>query len=350
MMRRTAIATVAALILTMSIGAPRSAAAAAPPPADFHIIKTITTLAVIDYITIDPQGRRAYVGRGHAVSVFDIDQGKFVGEVVDVPRAHGVAFAPGGSEGFATAGSTNEVVVFDLKTLKVTRRIKAGLKPDAIIYEPASKKIYVFNSNGGTVSIIDPASPATPLVTVEVGGTLEGAVSDGAGRVYVNAMERNDVAVIDTAQAKTIARWPVGPGTAPIAMAIDTEHHRLFVGCENKKLIILSTDDGKVLGEAPIGGGCDGLVFDPQTGLVFSANGLDGTLTVLREGPGGKFAPVQTLPTAKMARTIAMDPKTRNLYLPTMIPAQIEFGSFGLLVVGTEPHGAAKSPAPAAAR
>ncbi|MBE3123391.1 MAG: YncE family protein [Planctomycetes bacterium] len=231
----------------------------------------------------------------------------------------------------------------------MTRRIKAGAKPDAILYEPASKRIYSFNSNGGSVTIIDPAAPDKVPVTVEIGGKLEGGVSDGAGRVYVNAMDRNDVAVIDTVQQKTIAHWPVAPGTEPVAMAIDTAHHRLFVGCQNKKLIILSTDDGKVVGEAPIGGGCDGLVFDAQTGLVFSANGADGTLTVLRKGPAGTFTPVQTLQTAKLARTIAMDPKTRNLYLPCAILGQYELGAFGLLEVGIPPQGAT-NPAAAPAK
>jgi DNA-binding beta-propeller fold protein YncE len=153
--------------------------------------------------------------------------------------------------------------------------------------------------------------------------------------VYVNVEDKSEVVAIDSMQLKILARWSVAPGESPSGLAIDPATRRLFIGCDNQKMIILDADQGKRLADPPAGAGIDGVAFDPQLKLAVTANGRDGTMTVVKELPEGRFVVAQTLPTLKGARTIANDPTTHRFYLPCMIPAEDGKMTFGLLVVGT---------------
>ena len=184
------------------------------------------------------------------------------------------------------------------------------------------------------MTVIDAAAPEKPPVTIAVGGTLEFGATDNAGRVFVNVEDKGEVAVIDAKQRTVIARWPVAPGESPSGLAIDRTARRLYVGCDNKTMVALDADSGKVLGSVPVGQGVDGDAFVPQLGLAMTANGKDATLTAARVDSAGQFTVVQTLQTVKGARTIAANPKTGRVYLPCMIPDKTGKTAFGLLVVG----------------
>ena len=316
--------------------APASRAAVA---GELAVLKSfpIGTEGKWDYITIDPVGQRVYVPHGTRVVVLDAATGKVLGEVADTPGVHGVAVVPELNKGFATNGKDGTISVFDLKTLQTLQKIKAGKGPDAILYDPASKKIYAFNHGSGEVTLIDPAALDQEPITLDVGGALEFGVADGAGHVYVNVEDKHEVVAIDSKQQKIIAHWSVAPGEGPTGLAMDVKHRRLFSGCGNKMMVILDADSGKVLGTAPIGAGVDGVAFVPSVGLALSANGGDGTLTAVRE-EAGQFTVVQTLKTAKGARTIAAGPMGSSgyrIYLPCRVPAE-EGGkaAFTILVVG----------------
>ena len=303
-----------------------------------------------DCLTVDPEGKRVYVARATRVMVFDTEKGKLLGEVADIPGAHGVALVPQRNLGFATCGRERKIAVFDLKTLKVLQKVKAGQNPDVIIYDPASQKVYAFNGRSGDITIVDPAALDKEPVTLSVGGKLEFGVADGAGHVYVNVEDKGEVVVIDTKEQKVAARWPVAPGEEPTGLDMDVVRRRLFVGCSNQKMVILDANTGKVLASPAVGAGVDGAAFDPQLGLAMTANGKDGTLTAVREGPDGQFAVVQTLKTVKGARTIAADTKTHRIYLACNLPA--EGGGeakFGLLIVGVPEAGAKPASQPSAA-
>lgn len=289
-----------------------------------------------DYITIDSAAGRAYVARSTRVMVLSLGDGGLLGELADVPGAHGVALVPELNLGFATAGKDGTVVVFDIKKLAALRKIKAGEKPDAILFDPASRKVFVFNHGSGDVTVIDPANLDAAPITLPVGGVLEFGVTDGAGRVYVNVEDRSEVAVIDSKQLKVVARWPVNPGTEPTGLAINPALRRLFVGCSNRKMIVLDAENGKVLADVPVGAGVDGVAFDARLGVALSANGRDGTATVVGQDASGKFAALQTVPTAKGARTIAADPAKHRFYLPfsQQVKNDNTKSEFGLLVVG----------------
>ncbi len=288
-----------------------------------------------DYLGVDGAARRLYVPRNNHVQVVDLDKGALVGDILKVSTkvAHGVAVAPAQNLGFVTTGKDNVVVVFDLKTLKITTTIKTGSNPDGIIYDPASKHILAMNHSAGSITVIDPAD-LEKTATITVGGKLESAVADGAGMVFVCVEDKSEVVQIDSKANKVLARWSVEPGDGPTGLAIDTAHHRLFAGCGNQKMIVLDAKTGKILGTPAIGKGVDGAAFDPVLGVALSANGKDGTLSVVKETSAGKFETIQTLKTFAGARTIAIDPVKHQALLPCNLPDANGTKTFGIVVVG----------------
>ncbi len=290
-----------------------------------------------DYPTVDPAAHRLYIARGTRIMVLDAERGTLLGEVADLQGAHGVALVPDRNLGFATSGRENAIAVFDLTTLKVLRKIKSGQNPDAILYDPASQKIFAFCGRSGDATILDPAKLDQAPVSLPLGGKLEAGVADGVGHVYVNDESKSEIIAVDSKQLKVLAHWSLAPAERPTGLALDSQHHRLFSGCGNKNMAILDSDTGKLLARVPIGSGVDGVAFDPQLGAL-SANGRDGTLSVVREGPAGEFKVVQTLKTFISARTITNDLKTHQAFLPATVPGENGAKGFGVVVVGLPPE------------
>lgn len=334
----TSVAAVLMGVVTASISGSALAAAQPSSPADAGPLKVLKTFKVggpggWDYLTVDPEARRLYVSHATRVVVVDADKGTPIGEIADTPGVHGIALVPEHNVGFTSNGKEGTLTAFDLKTLKTLQKIKAGQNPDSIIYDPATKKVFAFNGRSGDATIVDPAALDKAPVSLPIGGKLETGVADGAGRVYVNLEDKNEVVAIDSKAGKVLAHWPLAPGEGPTGLALDREHHRLYSGCSNKLMVVLDPEQGKVLTTVPVGAGVDGVAFDSQLGLAMSANGRDGTLTAVKEDPAGTFKVVQTLKTATGARTITADPKTHQVYLPCSVVAPDQ-SEFSVLVVG----------------
>jgi DNA-binding beta-propeller fold protein YncE len=269
--------------------------------------------------------------------VLDVDKETLVGEVPNTPGVHGVALVPKLDRGFISSGGDSTVIVFELKTLHEVARIKVGKKPDAILYDPASDRVFTFNAGSGDATAID-AQTQKVAGTIKLDGKPEFAVADGKGQVFVNLEEKSEVLALDADKLTVVHRWPLAPGEAPTGLAIDRAQRRLFASCHNQKLVVLDADSGRVLSTAPIGKGTDACIYDPDTGLAFSSNG-EGSLTVVRESGPGQFEAVETVATQAGAKTMALDPKTHNLFLCTAKakPGQrrsYEPGTFVILVVG----------------
>ncbi len=291
--------------------------AATPGPSGYHLEATwkIGGDGGWDYLSVDPDAHRLYVARQNRVQVIDTEKGTLVGEVPGLDGAHGVALAPEFNRGFASSGKSNTVVVFDLKTLKaIGEPVPVGKKPDAIIYDPASKHVFSFNGGSDDASVID-AATGKVVATVALGGGPEFAVADGKGTVFVNLEDKNETLDIDSAKNTVAQRWPLAPGTEPTGLSLDAAKHRLFAGCHNEKMIVLDSENGKVAANLPIGQGVDATAFDPGTGLAFSSNG-DGTLTVIgQSAAGGGLAVVENVKTQRGSRTMGLDPQTHAIYL-----------------------------------
>jgi DNA-binding beta-propeller fold protein YncE len=329
----------AGLLSALALLAPDAGAQAQPAAPGYHVVKKIGPGGEggWDYLTIDAKARRLYITRFNRVMVLDLDKGTPIGEIAPTPGVHGVALVPPRDRGFISNGGDSTVTVFDLPTLREVARIKVGKRPDAIVYDPASDRVFTFNAGGGDATAIDAAGEKV-VGTVALGGKPEFAVADGQGHVYVNLEDKSEVLELDARKLAVTQRWPLAPGKEPTGLAMDRGRRRLFSSCHNGKMVILDADSGRVLATPPIGKGTDACIFDPDTGLAFSSNG-DGTLTVVRDDGKGGYEVAETVTTQAGARTMALDPKTHNLYLVTAKPKpgqrrSYEPGSFVLLVVG----------------
>jgi YVTN family beta-propeller protein len=268
-----------------------------------------------DYLSVDPAGRRLYVSRGDRIVVIDIDSEKVVGEVAHTPGVHGAAVAHDLGKGFTSNGGDGTVTVFDTKTLEATGKIPVGAGPDAIHFDAPSNRVFTFNHGSKDATAIDPVE-AKVIGTVALEGVPEAAVSDGSGHVFVNLMDKAEIVEFDARDFRILHRWSLAPGERPTGLAIDPKHRRLFSVCSaNQKMMVMDADSGKILAELPIGQGADGAGFDPATGQAYSSNGRDGTLTVVRDAGTDKFEVVATIPTQNGARTMAVDPKSHQVYL-----------------------------------
>jgi len=301
-----------ALLGLVALGPPRQLAI----PYYLHSSLRIGGTGGWDFLTTDPAGERLYVTHGDQLEVIDLETRKLLGTVPGTPAAHGVAVIPAVNRGYVSCGRNNFVVAFDLKTLKNLGRIATGPKPDAMLYDAFSKRVFAFSNDGGRTSVLDPATGRV-VGTVELGGDGEVGVSDGQGHIFVNLEDKSEVVEFDAKTLTVRHRYPLAPGAAPTGLAYDPVHHRLFSGCANGKLVVLDSRDGHQVAVKPIGSGVDGVAFDAATHHIVTTNGGDGTLTVIHQFKDTLYAVIATVPTAKGARTVALNLRTHQLHTCT---------------------------------
>ena len=282
----------------------------------YHFLKEISVPVDEgwDWLSIDQAARRLYVTHGSKIVVIDLDADKIVGDIADTPGVHAFALATDLGLGFSSNGKESKASVVDLKTLQTLMKVPTGESPDAIAYDEGNHEVYAFNGRGHSATVFD-AKSGKVLVTIPLSGKPEFAVADPkSGRVYCNIEDTSEVAVIDTKTHAVVNSWPIAPGTEASGLALDAANHRLFIGCHNQMMVMMDSTNGKVIATVTIGQGVDANMFDPETGLAFSSNG-EGTVTIAHEETPEKLNPVQTLTTERSARTMALDPKTHNIYL-----------------------------------
>lgn len=283
----------------------------------YHLLKkyTLGGEGGWDYLTVDAAARRIYISRSTHVMVVDADSGQVVGDIPNTNGVHGIALADEFGKGFTSNGRDGTVTIFDLKTLKALGTVAVGKNPDAITYDPTTKRVFTFNGTSHDATAID-AKTGTVAGTIPLDARPESGVSDERGHIYVNLEDKSAVAELDAQKLTVLARWPLAPGEEPTGIAMDRKHRRLFVGCANKLMIVMNADDGHVVATLPIGSGVDATGFDPETGVAFSSNG-DGTLTVIREDSADKYSVLENVTTQRGARTMSLDSKTHRVFLVT---------------------------------
>jgi YVTN family beta-propeller protein len=301
----------------------------APPPGGDSVTKKIPIpgQGSWDYLTVDAAARRLYISHGTQVEVLDVDSGAIVGNIPNTPGVHGIAIVPELGRGFVSNGQAATVTIFDLKTLKPIADVPTGKKPDAIIYDPATSRVFAFNGGSNSATAID-ATNGKVAGTVDLGGGPEFAAADGKGFVFDNLEDENQVVKINARDLKVEQRWPTAPCKAPSSMAIDRHNRRLFLGCRSKVMVVMNADTGQVITTLPIGDHVDATAFDEATKLIFNSNG-EGTVTVIHQDGPDKYSLIETVKTLPKAKTMALDPKTHQLFLSTA-----ENGQFEVLVVG----------------
>jgi DNA-binding beta-propeller fold protein YncE len=293
-------------------------AQAAPGSSSYHVVKTIPIGGPgrWDYCVADGAARRLYVAHATHVVVLDVDSTAVVGDIPDTLGVHGIALATDLGRGFITAGRANAVIIFDLKTLKTVGTVKSGgMNPDAVYYDPTSKRVFAFNGRSANAIAFN-AADGKVAGMIAVGGKPEFAAGDENGHVYVNIEDKSQLLEIDAQKLSILHRWPLAGCKEPSGLAFDQKNRRLFSVCGNKKMMVVNADTGRVVATPAIGEDPDAAGFDPDTQLVFSSNGESGDLTVIHEDSPDKYTVVENVPTRKYARTMAIDPKTHNIFLP----------------------------------
>ncbi len=294
-----------------------TAAALAAAGPGYKVVKTykIGGAGGWDYLIADSSARRLYISRATHVIVLDLDSGKSVGDIADTPGVHGIALAPELGRGFTSNGREGTVSIFDLKTLATSSKVKVGDNPDAILYDPVTKRVFTFNGRSQDATAVD-AEKGTVLGTIKLDGKPEFSVSDGKGEIFVNIEDKSELVAIDPGKLEVKSKWPLAPCESPSGLSMDRKNRRLFVGCDNKMMAVVDADTGKVLATPAIGDGVDATAFDDETGLAFASCG-EGVLTVVREQSPEKFSVAENIPAQQGARTMALDSKTHNVYVVT---------------------------------
>ena len=294
-----------------------------------------------DYLVFDSTANRLFITRGSHVMVVDAKTLQVTGDIPDLSGVHGVALAPELGRGFITSGGDNMLAIFDLKTLKVLDKVKVGERPDAVLYDASAKRVYTFNAKSQDSTVVDAASGKV-VGTVPLGGKPETGVADGKGNVFVNIEDQSEIVRIDTAKLTVAEHYPLAGCDDPSALVFDPAHRRLFAGCGSKIVAVVDPDAGKLVTTVDIGAGVDAGAFNPKTQQLFMSCG-EGVLTVIHQDSPDKYSVVQSVPTAKGARTMALDAASSTVYLvtaqfdPTPPPAgqrrKILSDTFELLVV-----------------
>jgi DNA-binding beta-propeller fold protein YncE len=283
-----------------------------------HVIKTykLGGEGGWDYLKADPDSRRLYISRATHVIVIDMDSGKPVGDIPDTLGVHGIALAPDLGRGFTSNGREGTVTIFDLKTLAPISKVKSvGENPDAILFDPATKRVFTFNGRSRDSTALD-AATGEIVGKIALNGKPEFAVSTGAGEIFVNLEDKSEVLKLDPKNLKVENRWSLAPCEEPSGLAMDIKNRRLFAGCDNKMMAIVNADTGKVITTLPIGDGVDANGFDPDNDLAFASCG-EGVLTAVSEETPDKFRVAQNVPTERGARTMTLDAKTHQIFLVT---------------------------------
>lgn len=268
-----------------------------------------------DYLSIDKVNNRLYVSHGTAVNVVDLATEKVIGTIDGMQGVHGIAIVNKVNKGFISDGRGNAAVAFDLKTLAKVATIPLSNKgADAIIYDPFSDKVLVFNGDANNSSIVDP-NTLKQTGTIDLGGAPEFAVSNGKGIVYNNLEDKNSLNIIDTKTMKVVKNYPLAPCGGPTGLALDEKNQRLFTVCrQNKGMSVVDAITGKIITTIAIGAGVDAVAYDPETKLIIISNG-DATTTIVKQLSANEYKIVQTLTTQTRAKTLALDTKTHKIYL-----------------------------------
>src|ERR1700757_78494 len=299
------------LITVISVSLAALAVAAAGP--GYHVATTykVGGDGGWDYLTADASARRLYISRGTHVIVLDLDSGKNVGDIPDTQGVHGIALAPDLGRVFTSNGREGTITIFDIQTLKpIGEKVKVGENPDAILYDPATKRVFTFNGRSQDARAIDGASGKV-LGTIKLDGKPEFAASDAKGTVFVNIEDKSELTAIDSNKLEVKAKWPLAPCTEPSGLAIDRKNRRLFAGCDNKMMAVVDADSGKVVATPAIGEGVDATAYDDETGFAFASCG-EGVVTVVKQESPDKYSVAENATTERGARTMALDAKTHD--------------------------------------
>lgn len=283
---------------------------------EYKIVRTIhlTGDGGWDYLSVDEKNRNLFVSHATQVNVVSLKTNEQIAVIQETPGVHGIAVANELNRAYISCGRDSSILVVNLTTFEPIKKVQiTGKNPDAILYDSFSKKVFTFNGRSSNSTVID-ANTLKVLATIPLAGKPEFSQTDGKGKIYVNIEDKSSLAVINATTMKVENLWPIAPGEEPSGLALDNTNHRLFSVCGNKLMVVTDALSGKVITTTPIGDGCDGVAFDPESKRIYASNG-EGTMTVLQQFNPDKYEVVENFETQTGARTITIDKSTYHLYL-----------------------------------
>ena len=294
-----------------------------------------------DYASVDTVNNRVLVTRGTFVMSVDLATGKVNPNFAAAEGVHAAMAVNKGAQVLITNGRSNSVAILDGTSGVVLATIATGKNPDAATFDTYTGLVLVMNHSGGDITLIDPVAMKA-VETINIGGELEAAAVDGAGKAWVNVEDKGEIVAIDLKTRTVLAHYKLKGCEGPTGIAFAPADKALITTCDGVAQVIASAT-GKLIASVKIGEGADGVAFDPTQKLAFVSSGQSGTMSVISIS-GGKVALVDTVSTQTSARTIALDPRTGHLYMPAAKiaprvpgtkgnPGRIP-GSFELLVAG----------------
>lgn len=268
-----------------------------------------------DHPTLDSAARRLYVTHGTHVVVIDVDSGALIGTIDNTPGVHFTVIDPELNRGFISNGGAARLTIFDTRTLATTGEVKTtGENPGPTVFDPATKRVFTFNLNSQNATVVD-SKDGKVVGAFDLGGRPELAGTDAKGGVFINLVQNNVVLKIDSRAMTAGQTWPVAPCVGPRTMAVDQTNGRLFVGCANRRMVVMDSSNGRVITSVPIGAGPDDSAYDPETGLVYISNG-DGTISIIQQESPDRYSVFETVRTAPGARNMALDLKSKKIFVP----------------------------------
>jgi YVTN family beta-propeller protein len=285
-------------------------------PSGYHILGKVGLPGngTWDYVKVDEQDNRVYISHETQVQVLDSRSLKLLATIPNTPGVHGIAIAPEFHRGFISAGTASAVIVFDTRTLKETGRLSAGQKPDCILYDPATKRVFAMNGDSASTTVID-AATAKVEKTVGLGGGPEFSVADGMGNIFINLKADNRLIQFDSRALKVVHSWPTAPCAAPASLAIDVPDNRLFLGCRSKVMAVMDSTNGRIVATYPIGDHVDATAYDASSKFVIDSTG-EGGIAIFHQDSSDKYSVVETITTSPGAKTFGLDHQTHRIYLP----------------------------------
>jgi DNA-binding beta-propeller fold protein YncE len=307
------------LLATGSLASLSSAEEWPLPNADYGV-STIWQLGGTggwDDLALEPSGARLFVSRGDRVDVVETSSGRRAGIIPNTAGVHDIAFAPELNRGYTSNGRANTVTAFELDTLRTIQESPVvGRNPDALLYEPRAQHVFAAGGSSNDIGVLDP-STLEVLASIALPGPPAFMATDAAGTVFVNIKtEAGKLAAIDARTLKLKATWALTGCANPSGLTLDSANHRLFSVCENQVMAVTDALSGRPVARVAIGQGPDAVAFAEDLGFVFSANGIDGTLTVIHQDTPDQYRVIATVQTQKSAATMALDPATHRLFLP----------------------------------
>ena len=270
----------------------------------------------IDHFAVDVKGQRLFVAAlgNDTVEVFDIGANQHAKSLTGFEEPQGLAYLPKSNRLYVANGEGGRVDVLDGGSYQVVKRIEQLDDADNVRYDAASGTVFV-GYGKGALRLLNAAN-AEPAGDIRLSGHPESFQLESAGkRAFVNVPTAQQVAVVDRAERKVIATWPLSRAGKNFPMALDEQNARLFVGARAPALLLVyDTGSGKLVARLPIGGDTDDVFYDASLKRVYVVCG-EGQAHVFRQESADRYVHEASLKTAPRARTGLFVPEMRKLFV-----------------------------------